>query len=100
MSKVNPDDLPDEEVWVTSGDVRIALIDMGEKHLRNAVNYMLKAQQEADSEGESDPDVEEKLNKLLGETERRLNLEPQKPESLPITQTRLDAQEAYRRMQE
>ncbi len=98
MPSSNADDLPDSEVWIASGGVRIPLVDMGDKHLRNATNYMQKQLDDTPSEDETTyEDVMEKLRKLTGEIDRRLNIGP---ESLPITETRLQAEEAYRRMQE
>lgn len=103
------DDLPDEEVWV-SGGVRIPLVKMSDTHLRNATNYMKRKLVEAEGSGweladkETSAgvslelaDMEDKLERLEGEVERRLNNGPQ---SLPITKTRQEAEEAYRRMRE
>ena len=94
------DDLPDDEVWVASGDVRIPLVKLSDNHLRNAANYMKKALD--DDEGKDEDvlaDLIGKLDKLEGEVARRLNIEPSKrPPSLPITQVRQDAEDAYRRM--
>ena len=92
------DDLPDEEVWVASGDVRIPLVKMSDNHLRNAANYMKKALADDDSEDEDVlTDLVEKLDKLEGEVARRLNIEvPDRPPSLPITPVRQAAEDAYR----
>ena len=104
------DELPDEEVWVASGDVRIPLVNMSDNHLRNATNYMKKALDDDENEDEDIlADIEEKLGKLEGEVARRLNVEqpkrssfdkpqPLRPPSLPITQVRQAAEDAYRGM--
>ena len=103
------DDLPDEEVWVASGDVRIPLVKMSDNHLRNAANHMKKTLDELEGYADGDisvwTDIVEKLDKLEGEVARRLNIEPSKgfdkpqpirPPSLPITPVRQAADDAYR----
>ena len=95
------DELPDEEVWVASGGVRIPLVKMSDKHLRNATNHMRKALTDTPSEDEEAlEDMTEKIDKLEGEVARRLNDDTgsTSPKSLPITQARQDAEDAYRRM--
>ena len=107
----NADDLPDEEVWIASGDVRIPLVKMSDNHLRNAANYMKKTLNDDDSEDEDVlTDLVEKLDKLEGEVARRLNIEipdgepplpsppSNRPPSLTITPVRQAADDAYRSM--
>ena len=104
----HPDELPDSAIWEASGGVRIPLKDMGETHLRNATRHMRKALAEAEISDEYDgpayrdedniDDITEKLLKLEGETERRLNNKPSGPKSLPITKARQEAEDTYQRM--
>ena len=95
----HPDELPDHEVWETSDGVRIPLKDMGETHLRNATNYMRRTIADSNNETEME-DIAEKLDKLEGEVERRLNTERPSPKSLPITKARQEAEDNYRRLKE
>ena len=75
----HPDDLPDDEVWVTSGDVRIPLVELSEKHLRNATNHMKKTLDADVSEDEDIlADIVGKVEKLEDEIARRLNIKPPK----------------------
>ena len=102
------DDLPDSEVWIASGDYRVALVDMTESHLRNATKYMQKALRETTMTSGDETELEEmseKLRKLEGEIERRLNSSPEErvgtqrpPESLLITEAMRKAEHNYRKM--
>lgn len=103
------EELPDEEVWETSGGIKVPLKAMSTTHLRNALRYMKRVLREADTSGWEDApngadqqlgfeieSMEEKVGKLEGETVRRLNNKGQGSESLPITASMRQAEEDYR----
>lgn len=72
------DELPDEEVWVTSDSVRIPFKELSDKHLTNAHAHLtqkfdeLNNSDHVDEQGEHElDDMEEKLGKLEVEQRRR-----------------------------